>query len=595
MVGGAAPGMTVARARDWTAGADARWRRGLLVLAGVCAFGVSVLGDDAGRCSPRDPTVCGPDPLFSAAVVLAVAAVVLVWWWPTDAAVCAVVFAVLDIRFDDVLAANLAWTALALLHVGHVVLVRREVADRRRALARAHAPVPRPASWGSPVLERDPGLPLGPRQLAVVALVTVAVACLGVLAQQLAAQGAHEARARTVPAVVVADVGVDAPAYRVRLAVPQPDLPSEYVVETIDEYEVGEPAPLVLDPLDPGWAHLAAEPPDVTWWLSLAVAALLLAVVLGRRLVQGRVHRAALAHAVPESGVPVRWVEVDDDVVPLLATDQDVVVAELVTVPRPRLAGADAPRLEQLVRPGWLVGDVRDGGWCGLVHAGGLELPAEPLVALPELPRVDDTSLDPELAEDVATWSEPVPPDTVRAALPAVLAPTLLERLVGIVAVLGAPAVAGWMLGWPETSWWQGLGLCSVALTVTHWGLERAAASARVTPEAIELTDPLWCHRVPLSAVSDVRVAGDDLVVLVGDDDEDDGLVVGPWVAGPGARRAVVPTAASVAAAVDDRRPVVRPSPRTAPPVERRLSPTAPVLALVVAALVVRYVAVLVL
>mgnify|MGYP000612552607 CR=1 FL=1 len=593
---GTTAGMTAERAAAWVAGLGTRWRRWVLVGAGVAAFVASAAGEPVDRCTPADPSVCGPDPVFSAAVVLAVAAVVLVWWRPVEAAACAVGFAVLDVRFDDVVAANVAWTLLALLHVGHVLLLRRERASRRRAVVDAFVDLPVEVRGSPRLLARDPGLPLGPSHLAVLALVAASLACLGVLAQQLASEAAHEERSSIVGAVVVGSEGEDGLAYRLRLEEAVAGVPREPVVETLDEYEVGERVPVRVDPADPGWTHLVAEPPDVTWWLSLAVGGLLLAVVLARPLVSGRMHRRALAATMHTSGVPVRWVEMHDDVVPVLATDREVVVAELEIVAGPRPAGPESPRLEQQVRSGWLVGDVREGGWVALAHPGGLELPAAPLRVLPDLPQIDDTSLDPELEEDLAVWSDPVSPDTPAAALPARLGPGILDRLVGTAGVLAGTLGGLWLLGAPEASWWQGIGVCLAAFSVVHWGVDRAVSAVRVDAEGIGLVDPWRRHRVPMTAVADVRVAGDDVVVLLGgDEDDEDGLVLGPWVRRVGPGRRPVPTAAAVAAAVDARRPVVRPPEGAGVAVTGAVSPGAPVLVLAVALLAIRWLAVLVL
>lgn len=582
--------MTADRARAWTVGLGSRRRRGALVAAGVAAFGISVAGDTA-ACSPTDPSICGPDPTFSAAIVLALAAVLLVWWWPLEAAGCALAFALLDLGFDDVLAANVAWSLLAVLHVWHVLVLRREDAARRRALLDAYTAVP------SVPPARDPGAALGPRHLAVGVLLAGSVACLWFLGVAQRAEADHQGRAVEVPATVVAVEDTDEEsAYRLRLERPVPGVAQEQSVVTLDPYDVGETVPLRVDPADPGWTHLVAEPPDQTWWLSLSLGAFLLAVVLGRPLVTGRVRRGVLVAHPPTSGVPVRWVEVDDDVVPVLATDRDVVVAELATVGGPRPAGPDAPRLEHQVRTGWLVGDVREGGWCALVHAGGTELPAAPLIALPELPSIDDLSLDPELEDDVTAWSDPVPDHVARASLPATLTPTALDRVLGVAAVLAAPAVGVWMLGWEEASWWQGLGLSLTVVSVVVWGLTRLFSAARVDRDGLELTEAVWRHRVPMRVVAGVRVAGEDVLVLLpGDADEEGGLMLGPWVGAPGSADRAGPSAESVAAAIEDLRPVVRPTSADTEAVTRRLAPGAAVLALVAVVLLVRYLTVFVL
>lgn len=589
--------MTVERARAWTAGLGSSTRRGALVVAGVAAFGISVAGD-TGRCSPADPSVCGPDPTFAAAIVLAFAAVVLVWWRPLEAAGCAIAFALLDLGFDDVLAANIAWTLLAVLHVWHVVVLRREDTARRRVLLDAFVALPVVPSG------RDPGVAVGVRHVAVGALLAVSVAGLGFFALDLRSDAAHEGRAVDAPAKVVAVVdGEDGAAYRLRLDRPVPGVPPEPVVTTLDEYDVGDAVLARVDPTDATWTHLVAEPPDRTWWVSLAGGALLLALVVGRPLLTGRVRRGALLAHPPSSGVPVRWLDVDDSPLPVIATDRDVVVAELETVGGPRLAADGPARLEHRVRSGWLVGDVRDGGWCALVHPGGTELPAAPLVALGGLPSIDDAFLDPDLQDDVAAWSEPVAEHVAGAELPVALSPSVLDRAVGAAAALAATVAGVWVLGWDEASWWQAIGVCLSVLSAAHWGMTRLLSCVHVGRDRLRLVDAVWRHHVPMGAVADVRVAGDDLVVLLWDkrrgenaedaDDAEDVLVLGPWGGGGGARSRTGPSAAAVAAAVADLRPVVRPS--AAVPVSRQLSAGAAVLALVAAVLFVRYLTVFVL
>ncbi len=578
--------MTAERAAAWVTGLERRWPRWALVAAGVGAFAASVAGSPDEPCSALDPTVCGPDLGFSAAVVLALAAVLLLWWWPGVAAACAVAFAVLEVGLDDVVAAQVAWPLLALAHVWHVVVLRREDAARRRVAHEVATPLPRAV-----VARRgDPGVGLGPRHVAVVALVVASLGCLGALVVRVGAEQAHESRSRDVAATVVG-YDDDQLTHRVRLDQAVAGFPSEHDLETFDDYEVGEHVALRIDITDPGWTHLTAEPPDPTWWLTLSLGALLLAGVLGHPLLVGRVQRAVLASTPPTTGVPVRWVEVDDEVVPVLSTDRDVVVAELETVPRPRGAGPEVPRLEHLWRTGWLVGDVRDGGWCALVHHAGTELPAAPLVALPHLPSIDDASLDPDLEDDITAWGDPVHDETVRAALPVALPATPLDRALGAAAVLASLGLGLWVLGWEEASWWQGIGLAATSLSGVHWGTARAVSSVRVERDGIQLVDAWWRERVPMTSVSTVRVADREVLLEVGQGDDGFGLALGPWPTtehGPGSDRA--PTAASVAAAIEDLRALAgTPAATGAEAADRRLSVGAFVLGVAGAALLVRY------
>lgn len=570
-------------------------------MAGVAAFAASIAGDTE-PCSATDPSVCGPDLTFSLAVVGAFGATLLVWWWPRAAAACAVAFAGFELVVDDVTSARVAWPVLAALHVWHVIVLRREQ-EAKAALART-ASVPIPASArppdASPSARSGLAAPIGVRHLAVVALLLASLACAGLLLRALAAERAHESRARDVPAHVVGYDDDDDLLTTVRTDAAVPGIPREMDIETLDAYEVGDPVLLRVDPQDPGWAHLTAEPPDPTWWATLSLGALLLAVVLGQELAAGRARRGMLRTHPPTEGLPVRWLA-DGDLVAVLCTDRDVVAAELAVLPRPR--PEVEPRLEAAVQRGWLVGDLRPGGWCGLVADGELELPVSPLRALPDLPTIDDASLDPDLEDDVRAWTDPVPESAVPAALPVRLGPSPRERVVGLVLVAVAVAGGWWALGWSDIGWFEVGVVAFIAGRLVLFGLTMATSAISVEATGMTLSGPVLTERVPMRVVADVRVV-DDLVVLELRDDEV--VDLGPFgepsawwsraLRGPAAPGA--PAAVEVAAAIDSAR--VAAGSVHAPTDERpslwgRLGPGLPWLALAAALLIGRAVTVLVL
>lgn len=546
-------GLTVGLARRWMESRqDRRWR-GALVIAGVAAFAASIAGD-TDPCSVADPSVCGPDLGFSLAVVGAFGATLLVWWWPLAAAACAVAFAGLDLAFDDVPTAQIAWPALAALHLWHVIALRRAQGAQVALASRASAPIPpsaRPAVGGT-----SPGLtsPIGPSHVAVGALLLAALVCAGVLLGVQAAERDHEARARDLSAQVV---GVDNEGTtRVRTDAAVPGIPQEVNLETRDTYEVGDPVLLRVDPQDPGWAHLAAEPPDPTWWATLSLGALLIASVFGQQLLAGRARRGMLREFPPTEGLPVRWL-VDEDLVAVLCVDRDVVAAEFDVLPRPR--PEVEPRLEAAVQPGWLVGDLRPGGWCGLIANGEIELPIGRLLALPDLPRIDDASLDPDLADDLRAWTDPVPESAVPARFPVRLGPSSRETAVGYALALGATAAGWWALGWSDLSWHEVVVLAGLSGRLLYFGLTLASSAIRVDAAGVTLIGTSHVRRVPIREVLDVRVS-EDLVVLELPDDEI--VDLGPFseptsrwarlLRGPATRGE--PAAVEVAAALDDAR-----------------------------------------
>ncbi len=579
--------MTGGRAREWVSAATVRWPRMALVAAGVGALVASAVGDDR-PCSVADPTVCGPDPVFSAAVVAALAAIVLVWWLPVLAAACAVGFAAIDLALDPVTTANVAWPALAAMHLGHLALLHRARRREREVAAAATEPVPESVRAAVVRAGPPPPAPLGPVHAAVVVLLLVALASGGMLSRETSSDAAHLARAVGVSARVA---GYDEGSGETRFVVdrPEPGIPAEVRLETIGTYEPGDVVELTVDRADPGWTHLSAEPPDPTWWLSIALAALLLAAVLGRRLLVGRVHRAVLAASPPDRGVAVRWLE-GDDVVGVLATDEDLVLAELDVLARPRDVLL-VPTLETATRPGWLVGDVRPGGWASLVHAHGVEPAVAPLRALPDLPLADDSSVDPDLEDDPLAGTEPVPETARAAALPAVARPPAWRRVLGLVGALGVPAAVWWLLpevmGEGASVIGLGLGAASIVVSGLGWALSSSVAG----PDAVTLSGGLVRHTIPLSAVTAVRVGAREVVLLLEDGDH---VALGPWreeeprAAAVDPARHRPPTAAQVAAALDDRRVVARAAAPEAAEVRHRPGVGALLLVLAVATVAAR-------
>ena len=625
-------GWTLDLVRRWVAPTRVRWRRRALAGATVVAFAASVVGAGDQRCSVDDLTVCGPDPLFSAALALVAASVALLWWRPWVAAACAVGFAALDLAYDDVWAARLMWPVVAALHLAHVWALRRE-SQEQLALAEAGSG-PVPAGWartrpGSSAASGS-ALPVA----AAVVLAAVAGASLLMLARAEAADRSHLAGSVVVRAAVT---GWEDDLLRVRIERPPAGVPAELSLDSLDDHAPGDVVVVRVDPTDLGWSHLEAEPPDPTWWLTVATAAGLLAALLAARSIAGRMRRGALAQHPPTEGVAVRYALDEGGTALLVLPRDDVVFGYVDLLPGPQPALPDEAVLAEELRPGVLVGTVRPGGWCALATEDGLLLPDGPLSAEPELPPVSDVegALD---AEDPRSWSFPVPDDATPAALPVALGPSSADRLVGAGAAVLAVAVVSWMVGWEEASWFQGLFLVALAGEVAHWGVDRAVRGVRVDGQAVHTVSALRREVVPLWAVEEVRCtphhvvltfvedAGDgpgaagspgrrgdidgpgDPDAMDGVDDVDDPmegiLEIGPFgealgrhgfrPAGEAARGATVvgPTAAEVAAALDLAR-VVRSAARGAgdarEEAESRLGPGVPWLVLAAAVLVGSY------
>lgn len=544
-------GWTLDLARGWVAPTRDPWRRRGLAAASVAAFALSVLGDTDTRCTADDPSICGPDLTFSLTVVLAVATVALLWWRPVVAAACAVGFAVMDLTYDDVWTANVAWPVVAALHVLHVVALQRDGARQRAIAARALVPVP--VAHPPATSARSAARPIGPAHLAALVLAVVALATLGVLLREQASNQAHLARSRVVHATV--DEVSDDDTVTVRLDRGPSAAPGLVELEPLDPYEVGDDVLVRVDPVDPGWTHLAAEPPDPTWWASVSAGAALLSLLLVERLLTARMRRGAFLAHPPTRGVPVRCVVDEADVALVSCTDAGVVFADLDVVPHGRHAGDDE-RAEELA-PAHLVGDVRHGGWCAVVTARGVELPEGPLRALWELPRVEDIAADD--GRDPREWADPVPVDAVPARLPVRLAPSVLERGLWAGVALLAVAFAGWLLDPVDGDWLGGLFVVLFGVESAHWALSRATRSVTVDHAGLTLGSALRRVRIPISQVREVRCTGTHVVVTRSDEDV---VEIGPFAGAGGRHRpdprpappAVGPTAPEVAAAIDDAR-----------------------------------------
>lgn len=532
---------------------------------------------------------------MSASVVAAFGATLLVWWFPAAAAACAVLFAGLDVWLDPVTAANVAWPVLALLHLGHLWLMARDRAAQRATAARASEPLPRSADEAlrRAALTVAPTAPVGAVHVGVVALLLAAVVAGASYLHARDTDERHTALSRVVTARVTGqDDETGQTLFSVQGA--EAGVPGTVRIETLGEYRDGDVVQLRVDPDAPGWTHLVAEPPDPTWWVTLALGALLVAGLLSWRLLTGRVHRSRVVAAPPRSGVRVRFAA-GDDLVPVLCTDTDRVAAELEALPRPRYALA-WPRLEAATETGWLVGDVRPGGWASLVHLGGVDLAVSPLRALPDLPLIDDTAFDPDLEDDPFHDTLPVPPDADPEPLPAVLRPTSWRRAVGWVGAAAVPAALWWVLDPQEVGWFQALGLGGVALSLVTGALEWAAARVEVRPDGVALSGAVLRRFVPMAEVADVRVTGDVVVLVLEDGDWVD---LGPWPGrSPGAPAAAVdtrePSALGVAAAVDRQRLVARATPTGQRGLRSGPGPQSAFLVPVVAVLLVRLVTIVV-
>ncbi|KRE42526.1 hypothetical protein ASG74_08955 [Knoellia sp. Soil729] len=503
--------MTDERVRDWVAATPPGRLRWVLVAAWVAAFATSVLGDTE-PCTTADLTVCGPDLTFSVSIVACFASVVLLWWRPFVAVACAVVFAVADLLWDSVWQANVAWSVVAVLFAAYAVHLRARL-SRQRAIARS-------ASVSLPPWPSAPRRPLhldGPHRLmaaGAVGLVLVAGGAFYAYERAVALDDVHASRAQVVEATVLSEEDEDGN-QRVRIDGRPEGFPAEADVLFIEVPDVGDTVALRIDPRDSSWTHPVAEPPDRTWWVTVSLGALLVAGLLAERLTAVRVRRRLLEESHHTTGVPVRVFTDGLDFLGLLATDSTRGLAEF---PVDEVLRTDTPQARRVAAPteGFLVGDVRDGGWAALVGPGGMRLPLGPLAALPADAEVDMDTFERD-PEDPRDWSEPVPMGTIPVPLPVVVEAPPWLRAAGLGATLAAICFGTWLL-WDDEVGLSGAGIVFAAGSALHWGLDQAVHRVRVTASEFTMTSVFRATQSPMSAVREVRVDDDTAMVIFDDE-----------------------------------------------------------------------------
>lgn len=505
------PGLDDERVRQWVAAMPPRWLRWVLVTLVAGAFGFSVLGDTR-PCSTADPTVCGPDPLFSVAIVFCIGSAALLWWRPYVAVACAVVFAIIDLAYDDVWQANVAWPIVAAAYVAYAVRLLRARSRQRAIAAAASVPLPpRPHAPSRP-LHWD-----GTHRLMAAAALGLLLLSGGALwgyEQALASDAEHEVRSEVVEGTVLSPPDDDY-LQRVRLDRRPEGFPAEVEVEFFDESAVGQVVQLRVDPKDPGWTHPTGEPPDRTWWLTISVGALLLAALLAERVVALRVRRGVLESRQATTGIPVRVFTDGLEFVGVVALDSTRGLAEF---PVDETLLLDTPEARRVAAPseGMLIGDVRDGGWVALAGPDGIRLPTGPLIALPPDSQVDLDSFDRD-PDDPLDWSDPVPTGSEPMPLPVDIVPPVWRRALGGLVCVAALAVGGWLLWDPEVGW-SGVAVVLAGAGAFEWGLEQVFSRATVSQNGFDVVTVLRRVTSPMGAVRDVRV--DDETALVIFDDE---------------------------------------------------------------------------
>jgi heme exporter protein D len=339
-------------------------------------------------CSAADPSVCGPDRFDAIAAVALFSTPLLLWWMPVGGLVAGVSFALLDTASDPVQVSRVGWLGFGVACLLVLWLHVQDV-DRQRHLTRRLAGGDTRLAPGTRALGWD---------LRIVLAATLALTGVGLLVHFQALTRAEAVHVQDAERVVATVFDWDAAEHRAVLVGPD-NLPR--TLRTLAAYPVGDTQPALVDPHDPAWLRLVAEPQDDTLWLTAGLTLILLAaLVLGRCLAVRR-HRAALTGR-PRTGLGV-LVDSDGVRTELYAADArpgDPPFAVLGTM----LAGA-ADRVERAAdidhrhgdgerfrvgpdpaatrerRPGIVLGEVHEGSWPAVVVDDDVLLAATPLRA----------------------------------------------------------------------------------------------------------------------------------------------------------------------------------------------------------------------
>ena len=184
-------------------------------------------------------------------------------------------------------------------------------------------------------------------------------------------------------------------------------------------------------------------------------------------------------------------------------------------------------------------------------------LPESPLSAWPDLPL--SSQVEGESGGDPREWSSPVPESALPAALPVRLGPTVLDRVLGVAAAVGATAFGVWLLDPEVGGWFSSLLILAGVMNVAYWGVNRAVESVTVDRSGLSVASALRRSTVAMMSVEEVRCTPTHVLVLGAEGQE---LEIGPFGAGEPGRHSVVsrgrpamgPSAAQVASAIDHAR-----------------------------------------
>ncbi|TDO50340.1 hypothetical protein EV651_12024 [Kribbella sp. VKM Ac-2571] len=521
--------MTGALAARWARTVVPSWTyRWLLPVLWLGAILASTIGDTS-NCSVEVPTTCGPDRTFSLAMIACFASLALLWWQPIVAALAGVVFMALDLRYDNVASARVAWTvygvlcAVLLIWIVTSRLRQRSLAGR---LQREQVHVPAAARIG-----------VTSRLLVAVALVLVGAAAFGLMNWQDSREEAHLRRAveQTAIAKGMNDDG--------DLTLQLPD-GSSRTVSVAGDYDTGEQIAVLVDPADSHWIRLRAELADYTFWYTVAGGAWLLALLFLLRDL--RLRRARPRRSWSGPAMPVRIdphisgafaVRSADGTVLLGLLDADLddeesdlrLLEAFSVLDEEEQAGAPAKLRREWAQTlmryrgdALLVGDLAEGSWPTLLLGSQALRPVSPFRAFRKLPWHDETAsslpTDFEPAED-APSAPPVEPAREVPTLPWEVPLRArswwsLPALIGVLVV--GPVAVGTFASWGD--WYAAVLATGIGAQLVHSLGSRALFRVTATATDLWIRTGWLERRLSWRAVDSVEVEEDGLSLDAGDE-----------------------------------------------------------------------------
>lgn len=471
----------------WQAAAVPWWVTKVGLVGGwVAAFAVSGELSEAVPCTMNRP--CLPDPVFALAVVpLLATPLLLLFGRVLTGCAMGVLFGVLDLVFDNEVAANVSFG----LHAAACAIVAAWTIRSRTE--QHHA--------AGATLVSLPDIPPPRGVLRIVAVLLVVFGFLTYVQYDLSndAIDKHVAAADRIDGEVVEVKD----SYQVLVELP--DRPrTTFEPRAAETYSVGDEIPVLADG---DWLQLAAEPEDVSWWLTLGGAAIFLAILLAARerrrrsLWAGPVKALRVqAHPVHLRRILLRHGNADLATASVLA---DLQLDEPLYHDTEQFGavwrGEESPPVQHEPAEILVAGEWHHGGQVALVVEGDV-------VATTTLGRVRPrhTVHSAHLPGEPVTKTTPVD-------LPHAVWPGDRRRTEGVLLTLAAAGALIALHFYPE---WFVLGLIGVQCAIG--AVTRFQPLMRLDHNAVVLYTGIWTYRVPWSQLHGVRRSGPQLMLAFG-------------------------------------------------------------------------------